>query len=523
MKSIKKYLKISSKAQIVLELAVFGAILIFVLGMIIKSSMAISYRQNQVLKAMRMAMRISFIHSAGLSGYGQAYGNSSRNSASILIVEDRLSVSMDNKYGSIERTPYINTASATYSRNLFMPLDYDAQDELPRMDLYINGKHFIFTLANFKEYSLPYSENFCSTTTPCFLPPAGVGPRNWYFPCIKKQDGQTRYYGCYRMYKIVFNGLSGWEYHLPTVTPPSRFDLDRDGTDDVPIVSSWDGNFRQNFAWQWAPVYAVDMRKIKDNSGVLSLEPQTYNYLKGYGVDIDKGKNVRVDVDGDLQEETIIKLYDFDSEDQDHDGYNPDINQGNYFITGIGLIKNVKVIDSQEGDVDFSKTKKNADGESIKPGFDFNELSMATYIFKAGENPTDTANPGTYYRISEGKLYNGEQYYRRVRKKDQVDIIQRVFQLSNNTGRFCSNDAIPTRQTMVDHETNPVEVCCNGNVGCSPSGTSCFDQTTSLNLAKTCMDTSTLRIYIRSRVKDQRGEKWITKTQNDNYINFQMP
>ena len=56
MLKIDQKSKPSQDGQAAIELAVFGAILIFFLGTIVRSAAGNSYAQNQNFKAMRMAM-----------------------------------------------------------------------------------------------------------------------------------------------------------------------------------------------------------------------------------------------------------------------------------------------------------------------------------------------------------------------------------------------------------------------------------------------------------------------------------
>jgi hypothetical protein len=58
------------KAQAAVELAVFGAILIFVLGTIVRSAVGNSFTQNQNFKAMRMAMLASWQGSGPAKAWG---------------------------------------------------------------------------------------------------------------------------------------------------------------------------------------------------------------------------------------------------------------------------------------------------------------------------------------------------------------------------------------------------------------------------------------------------------------------
>ncbi len=135
--------------QAATELAVFGAILIFIIGTVVRSAMGSSYSQNQNFKAMRMAMLASWQGSETGQGEG-ASPNTSRNSASILFVEDRLSPDY-NKYGDLDRNPFTAQGSGTFSYQLMYPLNQasDVLASLPIMDMYINGIHFPFTTANY--------------------------------------------------------------------------------------------------------------------------------------------------------------------------------------------------------------------------------------------------------------------------------------------------------------------------------------------------------------------------------------
>src|SRR5262245_61681795 len=124
----------TKKAQAATELAVFGAILMFVVANIIRSSFGAGLTQNQSLKAMRWAMLQSL--------YGVRNENKSRDSASIIVIEDRLSPEA-SKFGSLERTPMINSGGGTFSNTLYMPLDWNEKNQIPVMDVIVNGEHFV--------------------------------------------------------------------------------------------------------------------------------------------------------------------------------------------------------------------------------------------------------------------------------------------------------------------------------------------------------------------------------------------
>jgi len=204
---------------------------------------------------------------------------------------------------------------------------------------------------------------------------------------------------------------------------------------------------RANFAWQWKQI--------------------TYG-----SIDLEQGKYTTVDVDydlsgGDTEEEKVLSI---------------DLN---------GM---AQVLDYQEGDVNFSTIPP--------PGFD-QDIQMYTIT-----------RPGTYLEIKEGKLYSADptrQFISTASKKDSVDIIQRVFRLSNNTERFCDLNGNLMGPLLEDGPQpaglpNPVEACNN-----------CFSPA---NIEKTCMDTTNNIIMIRSRVKDLHGRKYVTDVQGDPYIAF---
>ena len=144
---------------------------------------------------------------------------------------------------------------------------------------------------------------------------------------------------------------------------------------------------------------------------------------------------------------------------------------------------------------------------------------MTLYTFVRDSGPAG----GTYFRVEEGRLYNGNQYIRTTSMKDSVDIIERIFKLSNDTKRFCVNGIPPpfieriggvrTRSGMGGGQIipNPVEVCAT-------AAGDCFNQA---NISRTCMDVPGLAIYIRSRIEDIRGRKWITDESGDPYVNIQ--
>ena len=185
------------KAQTVTELAIFGAIVVFLIGVMVRQSINSNFNQNQALKAMRMALRESFTAAEA--------GNASRNVASIVFVEDRKAAEV-NKYGTVTRVPYILTGTGSYTKNLFMPTDFGNIANLPVTDMFINGQHFTFTTAGFRTVAISADQD---------------------------------------VYKVVANIPGSTEYSPGC--GDDCFDLDCDGSPDVPAGQ------RATFSWQWKP------------------------------------------------------------------------------------------------------------------------------------------------------------------------------------------------------------------------------------------------------------------------------
>ena len=463
----------SNFAQTAIELAVFGAILIFVIGLIIRTVLGYGYQQSQNLKAMRQAMRTSYMYSRGMLGV-HGDNNASRNSASVVVVEDRLS-SSSAKYGTIDRVPYITAGNATHSRNLFLPLDDGEDHNLPVTDFYINGKHFAFQTAKFRDagtgatypYSPPIIFDAAHDPNPPWDPNCAILTLDTCgggLPCTPANPvHDTAPLGCSIVYTSIpnhFGFADEWDNSCDIC-----FDLDRSGTfaspdPDVPA------GIRPFFAWQWKVRYAFEEGKSPKAN------------LNGARIGMDESGYY--DIDGDYKEEKVIRI-------------TSDAN---------GVVTAMRVIDMQEGDYDT--TWSESDG-GFQPGL---QRDVKVYTFLKG---TESGEEGTYALVEEGKLYSSNparQYIRTVKKKDQLDVIQREFQLSNSTGRFCNKNTL-ARVPTIEGEENPVEICV-------PNRTDCFGS----KIDQTCMAVNDRYIFIRSRIIDRRGHKWVTDLSGDDTVEF---
>ena len=199
--------------QAAIELAVFGAILIFILGTIVRTAVGNGYTQNENFKAMRMAMLNSWRGSEAHQGKG-ALADLSRNNASVIFVEDRLSPDF-NKYGDIDRTPFIAQGAGTFTFNLFYPWQpgQDPIDHLiPIMDVYINGQHFPFTTANYV-INRTIQPLTCGAGGP--YPPAALGGTLTPGQCLQNQ--------CLRSAR-EWAGGNIYESQLEAIVPSATLD-----------------------------------------------------------------------------------------------------------------------------------------------------------------------------------------------------------------------------------------------------------------------------------------------------------
>jgi len=495
----------ASKAQTAVELAVFGAILIFVLGVLIRYATNFNFVQNQSLEAMRIAFRESFLA-------GQAE-SASRNSASILFIEDRKEAE-NTKYGSLSRTPYIVSGNGIFTQNLYLATDWGHTENLPVMDVFINGRHFTFTTAGFKSVLLSRAatagaltgckgntvvrclpnDNDSSVWTPgpveCVAQePQYAGlpdPRNPYiFRWLERGDcpsaGSGNDQPCATILTKIDNGNKA-KFCSRTDDPicNDRFDLNRDGVPDVAA----DAATRLAFAWQW---YRI---------------PATNQFIN-----LRDGLNVSVDIDGDMKEEQIIQMEDRHCcTYKAYEATCPDMDKDEDKYKRKAPITKVYVIDSQEGDLDLTYNTVDQNRYNLPaPGLKDNP-KMLTIMRK----PATGEKGGTRLEVMEGRLYGTGQFARQTQKQDRIDIIERKMQLSNDTGRFIPGPSSPNPDVEVACLTDAVGRTENikGFITETKDYVSCCSN--SQNIYRTCFDKTSRMLYVRSAIQDKRGRRWIT-------------
>ena len=572
MKNKNGKFRYSQLGQSGTELAIFGAILIFVIGSIVKAGMQVSMLNNMQLRALRLALSESYRTSEGeYIAFAGNEGSNARNVASVIILEDRLSVDTGKKFGSRDRFPISASSNATMSKNLFRPTDYGDRRDLPLSDVYINGQRFPLLGGDFKAIilangdgtkpawiplcacqSAPCSGLVFNNSAPPNPPPYGLC---WMNSCVSSSSCVfTGYGGDYDLgymgecvlaaggpgtgnYDLVTNNVGCTVMFTISGNYPKskiccfgatctkdcsnlpqdiRFDYDFDGVSDVPAFD------RDGMMWQWFLI-----------AGVKSGTPLTLPWGGVQGIFVDpsgekEGKNTQVDADGDYYEESIL----------------------NYSVLGSGVIQALYVLDSQDGDLNSSMmedgriagewrfagtiggscgptptgncsigsttTGDNSVGvcsnyKCLQSSIGFNEGAQV-YTFTES-NPGQETGQGLYFRLEEGPIFDASpnQHTRSTERHDQLDVIERLVQLTRDTGRFCANDAAPrvwgtsvwARDNGVYGIPNPVEVCTRPS-----SGTNCYNA----GIAQlTCFDRDNLILFVRSRVADLRGRRWIRR------------
>jgi len=453
--------------QALVEIATFGAVFIFLIGMIIRSHISTSFSQNYKVRALKMALKQSF------EGFQGSSPNTSRNSASVLFVEDRIAPDL-NKYNTLDRSPFIANASATMSNLLEYPVDaFEFTQNIPMQDVYINGQHFEFTSAGFVFRTLYDSPSDCNASYVRNDPAE-------HDRCVRQTRSEELSGGLHKFFIMAVNGTEDFD------SGGGSFDYLRGGlhptdkttdTTDVPPSS-----IRDYMSWQWT---STDGRgnnsKIDfgsedspsypsmDVSG--SLREQTLYYISPNSMKKSQGSGCLINSNPHLVNIVICS---------DMAGNLDPRQDGHEFSAPI---KSVAVLDTQLGDIDGTFDPLNTPGP--QPGFT-REMALYTNIDK---------DRNSYLEIREGKLVDpiSGKAVRSINKKDKADLVSRVFQLSNDTGRMCRNGK-PVKK-YEDGEENPVKAC---------------GDCVTTNFSVTCFDPDSRKLYIRANLLDYNKRNWFT-------------
>ncbi len=542
--------KISRKtAQTVSELAIFGAILLFVVGGMVRYAVNYNYNQNQQLAAMRYAFQLSFI--SGIKN------DTSRKSVSVIFIEDRQEATV-GRFGGQTRTPYILSGRGMFTNTLFLPQDF-AVDNVPVIDFMIDGDHFTFTTAAYKTYNVAYPVDedgdpvpLVTLTTPVFL--GGVEgerdypikpctpdhhedancPSNIHYDITYYNGDEVWYPNCYRSMGSVHGCLAFYRQIVNVPSDPDvNFCVSTNCSDDhpwdLPLEDRFNLDLSDTFMFPGGQKCSYNSSKFCDlpDDGSIEITNFPWQWTKTAAttsyVNFGETGIMRLDVDLDGKEEVIMKFTDSKGR-----LWTPQTGSK----SGQAAIIQFQVMDLQEGDwdptySDWDRARKEAgsenearteDGAYTKnpPGL-LGEQRMLTFTNPYGEQ-------GTYLNIQEdASSHKAIQ----TQKSQRLDIVERLIQLSNDTGHLCRNDydvdgdgndhnVTSDVFCISDDITRPRPACGTSNKKCHyykrqsyPGG--CFS--TKHNIVwKHCFDADSKILYVRSRILEKRGHRWITDT-----------
>lgn len=136
----------NQRGQALVELATFGTVLLFCLGMLVNYGLQANYQQELEMRAFRQAMQ-------------ESYNNNSKGpnaGAEANLIEDRVGISTQDAYGVSERYAFGAGSRVTWNNNIMDDYVDEAGNlryaYLPETDFQINGQNHPYTTADFAVY-----------------------------------------------------------------------------------------------------------------------------------------------------------------------------------------------------------------------------------------------------------------------------------------------------------------------------------------------------------------------------------
>jgi len=155
---------INRSGQAILELAIFGSLLLFVLALLVQYGLSLNYDQNLQMQTFRKALALAK-ERAGTS-----------QQVDITVVKDQAIPNPADQFGASETSPYIAQASAVWTNRLGDEIEnWLPKADLPHIDYIINGQQKSYTTANYgykycSGSEIPPGDSACDfpTTSLCF-------------------------------------------------------------------------------------------------------------------------------------------------------------------------------------------------------------------------------------------------------------------------------------------------------------------------------------------------------------------
>lgn len=151
------------RAQALVEFAIFGTVLLFVLAFMLRYGMGAVYKQSSIMRGFRHGfVRASSSDSArsGSINPGWTFENSNpplpsnryRN-VNYTLLEDKPIISTSGILPIPGRVTVGITVDAVRSIDMYGGMVYGDRDHLPRVEYEINGRRYSFTTADYREYT----------------------------------------------------------------------------------------------------------------------------------------------------------------------------------------------------------------------------------------------------------------------------------------------------------------------------------------------------------------------------------
>jgi hypothetical protein len=153
----------NKKAQALVELAMFGTVLLFCLTLLLRYGMNAAQQQNMTMQSFRKAFVRASSSNSGRSGNinpGWDYENSNpplpsnhwRN-VGYTVIEDKPIFSASGVLPIVERVPMGASVDALRSIDMFGQMEYGDNRDLPRVEYEINDRRYSFTIAAYRSYT----------------------------------------------------------------------------------------------------------------------------------------------------------------------------------------------------------------------------------------------------------------------------------------------------------------------------------------------------------------------------------
>jgi len=144
----------NKRGQSAVELAIFGTIFLFCLGILISYGMSYNFQQRQMMQAYKETRQKSYdIIDAGNKGPFA--------SADMVVINDKHIPDPQDAWGIGGFQPVGASYGITVTNRLYSGANYGDRDQLPRINFKINGQPYSYTIADFAP---PYTSPFPQLT-----------------------------------------------------------------------------------------------------------------------------------------------------------------------------------------------------------------------------------------------------------------------------------------------------------------------------------------------------------------------